>query len=507
VPLSPRIEWTGPVDWVNRHENVRRRVARLIDLRNARSVGGRSTVEAYNAMTAAVQDLLRQAVDSGVRVRAAGGGWSLSECAVTDGWLLNTQPLDLTFRLGPAVLTDEYQDKVSRLLFSQCGMGIAQLGSLLRRDKQSLATSGASNGQTLVGAISTGTHGAAIDVGAVQDSVRGLHLIPGPDQSIWLEPARRPVATEEFADVLGAELVRDDALFDAALVSFGCFGFIHGVLIETSPLFLLEAYRKTVPQSAPLRRAVSHLDFDVPELPHPGQRPYHFQLVVNPHDAEAAAHVTIMYRRAFRADYEPPHRDPAGIGVGDDAPSFVGHLTDTLPQTIPGIANLIMRQSYKDKDRTEGTLSEIFSNTTTRGQVSSTAMGIPLAQAERALDAILDEHRDKGPAAVLVSLRYVKGSQATLAFTRFPATCVLEIDGVQSNRTHDFYEAAWARLAREGIPYTFHWGKQHNLSATLLRRMYGEGVNGWLAARRRLLDREARALFASDFAAGLGLAD
>ena len=93
MPLAPSIEWSGPLEWVNRHENVRQRVARLVDLRNAVTASRRSTVEAYNAMTAAIRGLLRRAIDAGVRVRAIGGGWSLSEVAVTDGWLFNTQPL------------------------------------------------------------------------------------------------------------------------------------------------------------------------------------------------------------------------------------------------------------------------------------------------------------------------------------------------------------------------------------------------------------------------------
>lgn len=506
MPPSPRIEWSGPVDWINRHENVRQRVARLVDLRNALGSGGRSTLPAYNAMTAAVQDLLGRAHDAGVHARAVGGGWSLSEVAATDGWLLNTQPLDLSFRLGPAVLTEEYQRKVGQLLFAQCGLGIAQLSGLLKKDGHSLATSGASNGQTIVGAISTGTHGAAIDVGAVQESVRGLHIVTGPDRAIWLEPARRPVATEEFADVLGAELVRSDALFDAALVSFGCFGFIHGALIETVPLFLLESYRRTIPLAA-LDRAIGQLDFDLAQLPHPGQRPYHFQVLVNPHDPEESAHVTIMYKRPYRSDHRPPVREPGGVGVGDDAPVFVGLLTDALPDAIPGVANVIMRQSYKDRGKSEGTLAETFSNTTTRGRVSSTAMGIPLEHARRALDLVLDEHRARGPAAVLLSLRYVKGSRATLAFTRHPMTCVLEIDGVQSARTHQFYREAWERLAHENVPFTFHWGKQNDLTAAAARRMYGPSLDAWLGARRELLDRDARRLFSSDFLERLGLAD
>ena len=103
-----------------------------------------------------------------------------------------------------------------------------------------------------------------------------------------------------------------------------------------------------------------------------------------------------------------------------------------------------------------------------------------LDHARETVEAVLAEQAQRGPAAVVVSLRYVQGSSATLAFTYFPTTCVLEIDGVQSSRTNDFYMRVWDRLERQGIPYTFHWGKQHNLDAARVRRLYG-GARGALA--------------------------
>ena len=52
---------------------------------------------------------------------------------------------------------------------------------------------GASNGQTIVGAMSTGAHGSSFDVGAVQDYIIGMHLIVGPNRHIWLERKSAPV--------------------------------------------------------------------------------------------------------------------------------------------------------------------------------------------------------------------------------------------------------------------------------------------------------------------------
>ena len=82
------------------------------------------------------------------------------------------------------------------------------------------------------GAVAPGTHGAAIDIGGVQEYVVGIHLIGAGGRHIWLERASRPIVTDAFVAMLGAELVRDDAMFNAALVSFGSFGIVHAVLFE-----------------------------------------------------------------------------------------------------------------------------------------------------------------------------------------------------------------------------------------------------------------------------------
>lgn len=496
---------TGPQQWVNAHGNITASVAQLIDLRNPPTPGNQSTLEAYNAMTAALQNLIAQALAANVHLRAAGAGWSLSAAAVTDGWLLNTQPLDFTFHLEPRVVSAQAQERLASLRFVQCGIGVAQLSALLRQEGQSLPTSGASNGQTLAGAAATGTHGAALDAGAVHDAVCGLHLIPDATRSVWLERASRPVVTPAFTEALGAELRRDDALFEAALVSFGSFGIIHGLLIETEPLFLLEAYRLRLPLTDALWQVISTLTFDVPEFPHPGEQPYHFQVVFNPHDVAGGVYVTIMYKRPYRDDYTPPPRSPERFAPGDDAAAFIGMLTDHAPAAIPRLTQQILNRAYAPYPKQEGTLAEIFTNTDLRGRLASTAVGLSLDRTREAVEAILAEQGASGPAAVVLSLRYVRGSSATLAFTHFPITCVLEIDGVQPSRTNDFYMRAWDRLERQGIPLTFHWGKQHPLDAGRVRRLYGPRVERWLAARRHLLGTAERRLFSNPLLTRLAL--
>ena len=70
-----------------------------------------------------------------------------------------------------------------------------------------------------------------------------------------------------FIQKLGAELVQDDELFNAALVSFGSFGIIHGVLIETEELFLMETYMRRMPYDDTLKKLMETLNFSTATLP------------------------------------------------------------------------------------------------------------------------------------------------------------------------------------------------------------------------------------------------
>jgi len=490
--------------WTNRHQTYTQKLLGIYDIWNP--IGGGSTLERYNATTRGLQEFIADAVMDRVRLRALGSGWSLSGAPATDGRMVNTKPLNLYFRLGPRMVDTRYTGDRAGLHFVQCGCAIVELNQRFRRLGRSLKTSGASNGQTIVGALSTGTHGSAIDRGAIHDTVVGMHLLVGPRRHVWLERASHPVTSDEFARQLGAELVRDDALFDAAIVSFGSFGIIHGVLLETEPLFLLKVYRQRMPLDAPLRRALDTLDFSGLALPGGSERPYHFQVVVNPFAPTASAHVITLYRRPFRPDYPRPGIDPDGLGPGDDAAAFIGLVTDLAPPAIPFAVNQVLARAYRDIDGVEGTLGEIFTNTTIRGRVASTAMGLPISRATEVLDLVQGINREAGPFPVLIAFRYVKRTRATLGWTRFEPTCVLELDGPLSDRTLSLYRRVWAALRERGIPHTLHWGKQLELRADAVREMYGDAVDRWLAARDTLLDAESRRVFSNRFQEELGLA-
>jgi len=494
---------TNQTEWINRHENFTEKIQALFVAGNETDL---DALESYNDTTKALQQVISERIATNTPLRILGAGWSFTKVATaTNGYMLDTKPLNTTMTLSEKSVSENYSGDPKKLLFAQCGAGIWELSKELRSKNLSLKTSGASNGQTIAGAIGTGAHGSSIDVGAVQDYVIGLHLIVSPTRHVWLEKKSYPVVSDSFVQKLNAELVQDDDLFNSALVSFGSFGIIHGVLVEAEDLFLLETYMRRLNYDATLKKAMSTLNFDGLDLPYPGERPFHFAVNINPYDKENKAFVSAFYKRPYRNDYVKPVVNAEGIGPGDDAPCFMGRITDAVPALVPMLVNTLLSAVLTPYEKQFGTLAEIFSNTTLHGKLMSSALGLPLDQVNRVTEILFEMNKTIGPFPGLFAYRFIKKTDARLGFTKFDYTCILELDGVFSDMTHNFYTAVWNRLDAENIPYTFHWGKINELYPERISRMYGEDANIWIASRNKLLDEQGRKIFSNQLLQQWGL--
>ncbi len=501
--IKPLIKPTNLKAWPNRHNTFTQKIDNLLEIRNGDSG---NVLNDYNASTVMIQELIAKAIKAKVRIRALGGGWSFTKVAATEGWLLDTKQLNMVFNITKASVSNACPGKPADLLFAQCGNSVKELNDFLKSKNKSLKTSGASNGQTIVGAFSTGTHGSAIDFGATPDFVVGLHIIVSPNRHVYLERASYPVASAAFIQKLQTELVQDDDLFNAALVSFGSFGFIHGVMMETEDLYLLECYRQRLPLNAALKKVMDTLDFSTANfLPYKTERPCCFQVVINQYDLAGGVYVDTKYKRPYNTNYTPPVENTETAGPGDDLPTFVGKLTELFPSVTHLIVNQLVKTSYTTIDKAFGTLGEIFYNTDTRGKVLSTAIGIPINFVTQVNDMLINLNKIHGPFAGILSYRYVKQTRALLGFTKFPHTCILELDGVESSATRKFYDIVWKELENSNIPYSFHWGKINNLNITRVKKIYGTNRDKWVAARNKLLPPACLALFTNQLMKDIGL--
>ena len=106
-------------------------------------------------------------------------------------------------------------------------------------------------------------------------------------------------------------------------------------------------------------------------------------------------------------------------------------------------------------------------------------------------------------------MRYVKGTQALLGFTKFPLTCVLELDAVNVPETRRYIKSVWKNLSDANINFTLHWGKFNTyLTGPRVTRMYGAAtVDQWKASRAALMESPAVSrVFDNTFIEKAGLA-
>src|SRR3954471_3325168 len=238
----------GPQGWAGAHATHRTTVAEIYDVDNVGPDGALlAGFDMFRHAGESLDALIRDARDAGKRVLPIGAGWALSKINITDGWLVNTKLLNGCYDVGERYFHDAYPAAQRRnVVLAQAGMQIAELNAYLEllprkdADRRAIQAAGIGNGQTVAGSVSGNTHGAQITFGAMPDFVAGLHIATGSGKTLWIERASKPVLNAEFAGKIGAELVRDDDIFNAAVVSFGTFGIITAMAVETVPIYQLD---------------------------------------------------------------------------------------------------------------------------------------------------------------------------------------------------------------------------------------------------------------------------
>ena len=496
--------------WKNFHETYSQVMDGEWDLFMPQQAAG-LTIADLKETTAQFQKLIGDAKAAGLKVRAIGSSWSLSKAPATTGWTFNTNRLRGRLKVKPADMDPAYPgtavQKAGLYLF-QCGNTVADVNKALERDseKRALFTSGAANGQTIVGATQCGTHGSALHFGALHDHIVALHLITTADRHYWIERKSRPVMAKAWVDSLGATLRRDDDdLFDAAVVAFGSFGIVSAVVIETAPRYLLETKPGIAKLDENLWKAIGALDFSVP--PFNGDRPYFFQAVINPTTDDVL--IMANYRKDGPDTHQPNYdliSDPKTIGPGFDALSALGVILDAFKGIIPAFSKLAAKQLFDTKPKT-GTPGEIYGFKPPSLHGASGSIAVALPDARRTLETLIKLYKDIGPVPLVLGCRYVRKSPALLAFNRFPIGLMISIDGVDSELSRAFVAAAAERVEAAGISYTQHWGKTNAYTPQRIAKAYGSNVQKWLDARRRLIPAAAdRAVFDNDYLRERGLA-
>jgi FAD-linked oxidoreductase len=157
--------------------------------------------------------------DEGLRVKMVGTGHSFTDIAVTDGVLLHPSGL------RGIVAVD--QDAMTATVLA--GTPLHELNLALERLGLTLHNMGDVDGQTVAGAISTGTHGTGGQRASLSAQVCGLELVTGDGTLLCATPHENP------------------EILDVARLGLGALGILTTVTFHVEPMFVLAAHEQPMP--------------------------------------------------------------------------------------------------------------------------------------------------------------------------------------------------------------------------------------------------------------------
>jgi hypothetical protein len=495
---------------------------------------------------------------AGRHARALGSVWSFSQAVVTPDVAISTAKLGAVLGVARApwsaaalsrALAPGARRDGRAYVYVQSGATLRVVLAELAKLGLSIGSMGSSAGQRVGGLLATGSHGADFDLPPAVDYVRAIHLVCADGSQRWLERASEPLTTDEgvlrVAEQLErAEIIRDDATFDACLVSVGSVGVVYALVLEVrDPRYALAEATAQVPWRTVRAALADGTAFETPLVPRAADpaagesaRYRYLELLFNPYP-HTSGDVLVRVVTRFEArtptdrDYvRPPRRVSvldklrvfAGVKSKDDA-----HYHDIIEELQS--ENRVTTSVFAPSAAINDTGSDTAVPVQSMELCMSTRGNVHLALLDDLLEAFERRRKRGQDFAGFWAVRFTRPSRATLAmqvrgdgdaadqrFMHVEVFALQRLDLLASRPTfadptrlegdNAAFVADFGRLAAQHGA-RLHWGQwappglAHSASAYV-------GRASFLAVKRKLAGTEllGAATFDSDFTVQSGLA-
>lgn len=525
LPAIPHCEVKAVTKWSNYHGTVNDAPLPVYCTPDVMEDMGPGAPRRMARHGLALRAIVKHCFDQQLSLRALGGRWSMSNLLLPADVTLDPANLNIVLKVRQDWLSAAYQQRQAQHqttpVFVQGGTHIASLNRRLAQSGLALQTSGASDGHRIAGCIATGTHGSALGIGAVHDTVLAVHLMVAPDKCLLLQPKAAPFSAD-LALWLAAQTgiptvdTPDDDLFQAARVGLGSLGLVQGVVVETVPLYrLVQRQESRVRDHTDVIQALTKLNTRAFHLPI-GERPYHFQLVLHPYPtSQSQAAFATMYWKVPADNLHPTSPAPVEPELASDLMGLIASLSNTVD--LPGSTELLrpfldsqLADRYKPGHGHTGFPGEIFGPTSLPpGHGTSTEIVVALGQAKATIDLIYDvlaSEASKGHHLLgAIGVRFVPQTQALLGMNVHPMNCYIELPSIRNDEVEKLYRLLWAAMDAKAINYTLHWGQRLSLTRARIDAYFGSRAARWVQARNTLLTPRAKAVFGAPLLAEVGL--
>lgn len=201
-------------------------------------------------------NIIQRATSQNHAIHVVGSGWAFENIAYSPDFMISMDNLKNPLTAVTSSALNSTWAGTNSLFHIEAGAKIADVNDALGAPSVGLAlpTLGGANGQSLAGALSTGTHGGDIAIAPLADMVMAMHLVTVGGREIWIERASQPITDDvALAHALtcpDTEILRNDDVFNALLVGFGRFGVIYSYVLKVMPAFVLAEWTTKITRTA-----------------------------------------------------------------------------------------------------------------------------------------------------------------------------------------------------------------------------------------------------------------
>ncbi len=372
-------------------------------------------------------EIVARATAEGQRVKAVGSGHSFTDCACTDGVMIDMTGMK---RLVSA-------DPQTGLVTVEGGIKLHAVGPLLAEQGLGLENQGDIDAQSITGATATATHGTGARFQNLSARVVSLRLVTASGEVLELSDG-------------------DDYL--AARVSVGALGVVSQVTVQTVPLYTLHRRDEPRPLAETLDRLDEHVDGND-----------HFEFFVFPYADRALTRTT---RRSDEQPSPPPQwkRTLSEDVIENTALDLICRAGRRFPKAAPRLNRLIT--SAMSASTVQDRAYKVYA-TERRVRFTEMEYALPRANAREAVERVIALVKRRAlPIMFPLELRFAAPDDAFLSTAYGRDTCYVAVHQYSRMEFETYFRAVEEIM--DGFGGRPHWGKRNYQTAAVLRERYPE---------------------------------
>ncbi len=444
-------------------------------------------------------EILRKAKQENCKVKAIGSGHSFSDILQTTDFLINCHGLNNPIELDKNLLKDDEELRkqgysTKHLVHVENGIRIKDLNKYLQSKKLALLNMGAFDAQTIVGVISTSTHGSGITLGPIASSVASIVLV-GDDGMIYrIEPEKGITDPVKYkARFPDNKLIQSDDWFNSVLVSMGCMGIFYSVILKVTDSYYLkeerankegERYWEELKQGDKIAKLLNENR--------------HLEIWINPYQIDGKHNCLVTKRNIYI------HKKSEKLTSGNTArhkvtewlilvfkrlPSIMFRLFyKKTPQLLKWSMNSIIDyDGYIDKSYEVLNLGNANYIKGYSGEYAVSLENNLFIEAADKIIELAEKNKEIGEIyhTAPISLRFVKECSGYLSMMNGENKCLIEIPLlVKTQGRFQILDKIEHELFKLG-KIRPHWGHYHNLSEETIKQLY-PNLNKWLGIYKQL---------------------